>query len=147
MLKNIPEIISPDLLFILASMGHGDRLVIADEYYPAVSMTDSKRVVYQKGHRAKDIIEAIVEIMPLDVDFSESPVSFMVSDDFDKENDKLEEVHEEVIDLFIKKGLEKEKIKEIKRSDFYKIAKTSFATVSTGETGAYGCFILEKGIR
>jgi L-fucose mutarotase len=147
MLKNIPEIISPDLLFILASMGHGDRLVIADEYYPAVSMTDSKRVVYQKGHSAKDIIEAIVEIMPLDVDFSESPVSFMVSDDFDKENDKLEEVHEEVIDLFIKKGLEKEKIKEIKRSDFYKIAKTSFATVSTGETGAYGCFILEKGIR
>lgn len=30
MLKNIPHIISPDLMYCLMSMGHGDEIVIAD---------------------------------------------------------------------------------------------------------------------
>lgn len=143
MLKGIPDILSPDLLYILASMGHGDSLVIADEYYPAQTMTDSKRVVYSKGHDAKTIIEAIVKILPLDIDFCEAPIQFMVSDDY-KDIDKYLPVHEEVINSLIQGGIKKEKIKAIRRSDFYVEAKSSFATVSTGEKGAYGCFILQK---
>lgn len=145
MLKGIPDIISPDLLYILASMGHGDRLVIADEYYPAQSMTDSKRVVYTKGHDAKTIIDAIVKILPLDIDFCEAPVQYMVSDDCEVVDQYLP-VHEEVIKCLIKGDIKEEKIRPIRRSDFYLEAKSSFATVSTGEKGAYGCFILQKGL-
>lgn len=37
MLKNIPPIISPDLIKILSEMGHGDEIVIADGNFPAAS--------------------------------------------------------------------------------------------------------------
>ena len=35
MLKNISSVISPDLLWLLASMGHGDDLVLVDRNFPA----------------------------------------------------------------------------------------------------------------
>ena len=38
MLKGIPKIISPELLKVLAEMGHSDRIVIADGNFPAESM-------------------------------------------------------------------------------------------------------------
>ena len=40
MLKNIPPILSPDLLYVLANMGHGDEIIIADGNFPADSSTD-----------------------------------------------------------------------------------------------------------
>lgn len=36
MLKGVPAVISPDLLKILAEMGHGDELVIADAHFPHI---------------------------------------------------------------------------------------------------------------
>ena len=38
MLKGIPKILSPELLKVLAEMGHSDRLVISDGNFPAESM-------------------------------------------------------------------------------------------------------------
>ena|SRR5271166_4039106 len=38
MLKNISSIISPDLLWLLASMGHGDDLVLVDRNFPAIQV-------------------------------------------------------------------------------------------------------------
>ena len=35
MLKNVPEILTGDVLKILCDMGHGDELVIADANFPA----------------------------------------------------------------------------------------------------------------
>ena len=35
LLKGVPALLSPDLLHTLASMGHGDELVLADANYPA----------------------------------------------------------------------------------------------------------------
>ena len=39
MLKNIPNILSPELLKILMEMGHGDDIVIADGNFPSASIT------------------------------------------------------------------------------------------------------------
>ena len=35
MLKNIPPVLSPELLKALCEMGHGDELVIADGNFPS----------------------------------------------------------------------------------------------------------------
>ena len=35
MLKNIPKIVSPELLKTLCEMGHGDEIVIVDGNFPA----------------------------------------------------------------------------------------------------------------
>ena len=34
MLKTIPPALTPDLLWVLAAMGHGDRLAIVNANYP-----------------------------------------------------------------------------------------------------------------
>ena len=34
-LKGIPDILSPELIYALAQMGHGDELVLADANFPA----------------------------------------------------------------------------------------------------------------
>ena len=48
MLKGIPPILPPELLKILAEMGHGDELTIGDGNYPGQSLSD--RVVRLDGH-------------------------------------------------------------------------------------------------
>src|SRR5436190_14521130 len=38
MLKNLDPILTPELLFVLATMGHGDDLVVCDANFPAASI-------------------------------------------------------------------------------------------------------------
>ena len=48
MLKGIPEIITPELLRVLAEMGHTDELTIGDGNFPG--HTYGKRVIRMDGH-------------------------------------------------------------------------------------------------
>ena len=64
MLKNIPKIISPELLKIICEMGHGDRLVIADGNFPAESVGKNSVVVRADGHGASDMLDAILTLLP-----------------------------------------------------------------------------------
>ena len=47
MLKGLDPLLGPDLLHILAAMGHGDELVIADANFPAASI--ARRLVRLDG--------------------------------------------------------------------------------------------------
>ena len=38
-LKTIPRILSPELLSVLARMGHGDEIVLADANFPSASVS------------------------------------------------------------------------------------------------------------
>ena len=69
MLKGIPKCISPDLLKALADMGHGDLIVIADDFYPAVSMAKEGITINADGIGAAEMVDAILQLMPLDVDY------------------------------------------------------------------------------
>ena len=40
-LKGVPDSLTPELLFVLARMGHGDRLVLADANFPSDSVATS----------------------------------------------------------------------------------------------------------
>ena len=60
MLKNIPPILSPDLLYVLANMGHGDEIIIADGNFPADSSTD--RLIRCDGHGVPEVLEAVLEL-------------------------------------------------------------------------------------
>ena len=42
MLKGIPERIGSDLLKAMADMGHGDLMVIADDFYPTLKEMNKK---------------------------------------------------------------------------------------------------------
>ena len=64
MLKGIPSVLPPDLLKILMEMGHGDEIVIGDGNFPAASC--AARLVRCDGHTAPEILDAILQLMPLE---------------------------------------------------------------------------------
>ena len=64
MLKGIPPILGPDLLFILRSMGHGDEIAIVDANYPAANA--GPELVRMDGQSATDVLDAILTLVPLD---------------------------------------------------------------------------------
>ena len=66
MLKNIPPILSPEMLKVLCEMGHSDRIVIADANFPAESMGKNAIVLRADGHGAVELLDAILTLFPLD---------------------------------------------------------------------------------
>ena len=64
MLKNVPKLLSPDLLKVLCEMGHGDEIVIADGNFPAAS--NAKRLVRADGLGACAVLDAVLQVFPLD---------------------------------------------------------------------------------
>ena len=76
MLKNISCVISPDLLWLLASMGHGDDLVLVDRNFPAIQVakrTSTGRLIELPGLNIPQATRAILSLMPLD-HFVEDPI-------------------------------------------------------------------------
>ena len=68
MLKNIPPILSPELLKVLAEMGHGDRICIGDGNFPGASMAKPNNCVFLRadGHGVPELLDAILQVIPLD---------------------------------------------------------------------------------
>ena len=68
-LKNIPSCITPKLLFALASMGHGDEIVLADANFPAASCAKSTTVgeeIRIDSIGIPELLAAIMALLPLD---------------------------------------------------------------------------------
>ena len=138
MLKNVPSIISPELLKILMEMGHGDTIVIGDDNFPAAA--NAKRLVRLDGHGVPEILDAILKLMPLDT-YVKTPVSLM--DNGDKEN--RPPIWDEYKKIIEKNEGEKD-IELIERFAFYTRAKNAYAIIATGETAIYANVILQKGV-
>ena len=64
MLKNVPKLLSPQLLKILCEMGHGDEIVIADANFPAENY--GKRVIRADGIGGIEMLDAVLKMIPLD---------------------------------------------------------------------------------
>lgn len=140
MLKGIDPIVSPELLYVIAQMGHGDELVIADANFPAVTM--GRRVVRCDGHGVPPVLEALLKLFPLDT-FVEAPAAVMERVDKPAEAAPIWTDFQKALD-----GAEGRHItvERVKRFDFYERSKQAFAIVATGERALYGNIILKKGV-
>ena len=143
MLRNIPDCISPELLKVLHAMGHGDRIVIGDANFPATSVAKGNINIRCDGIRATEILDAILELMPLD-EFVETPV--LIMDKSEKHKDLETPVWDEFKDIVKKHNNEGENLVGfIDRFKFYEEAEKAYATISTTEKAFYACIILQKG--
>lgn len=140
MLKNIPKILSPELVKILMEMGHGDEIVIADGNFP--SETIGKRVVRCDGHGVPELLDAIMKLFPLDT-YTEKPVMLM---EVVKGDPVVPTIWDEYKEIINKYEPENCKIEMIERFTFYERAKTAYAVVATGEEAIYANIILKKGV-
>ncbi len=138
MLKNIPSVLSPELLKILMEMGHGDTIVIGDGTFPAAA--NAQRLVRLDGHGVPEILDAILKLMPLDT-YVPNPVSLM--DNGDSEN---RPPIWETYDKIVEKNEGKKEFRLVERFQFYTEAKKAYAIVATGETAIYANVILQKGV-
>lgn len=140
MLRNIPAILSPDLLYTIAAMGHGDDIVIADANFPSKSM--GKLCIHLPGITATDMLEAILKLLPLDTFVPDPATTMQVVG----EPDTVPEIVSEFQTIIEKTADNPAKITGVERFDFYDRAKSAFVVVQTGETRLYGNIILKKGV-
>jgi len=139
MLKGIDPILSPDLLNVLAEMGHGDELAIVDANFPAVTM--ARRLVRTHAP-APRVLEAVLGLLPLD-DFVDAPLTVMeVVGSPDEIPDTVREF-QVVADAAEGKPV---RMARIDRFAFYERTRAAFAVIATGEERLYGCVLSTKGV-
>ena len=143
MLKNIPPILSPELLKVLCEMGHGDRIVIADGNFPSESVGKGNIVIRCDGHGVPELLEAILFLFPLDT-YVDKPVSLMAVTPGDPAGTAIWERYFDLIETRDPRG--KNAVQKIERFAFYEEAKKAYAVVATGEKALYANMILQKGV-
>lgn len=143
MLKGIPKILSPELLKVLCEMGHSDRIVIGDGNFPAESMGKDAIVIRMDGHGACEVLEAILQVFPLDT-YVEKPVSLMQVMPGDKVETPIWAEYEKKVAAADERG--GNAIGQIERFAFYEEAKKAYAIIATGESALYANVMLQKGV-
>ena len=144
MLININPILSPELLFHLRSMGHGEKLILADANFPSNSAND--RVIRLDGVNIQNAAKAILSVFPLDSFIASQGGSPALRMEVDNKPDELTDTHKEFIEVVKKVSGENWKVGSISRQDFYEEAKKAFCIVATTDARPFGCFVLTKGV-
>lgn len=140
MLKGIAPCISPELLKVLAEMGHGDELVLADAHFPGHTFA-SRQVLRADGLTVATLLRGILPLFELDA--YAPPLVMMAVVPGDLLDPKVEEDYLTAIRLSTPTAPAPERID---RFAFYERAKSAYAIVMTGETRKYGNIILKKGV-
>lgn len=137
MLKGIDPIVGPDLLALLARMGHGDVLAVVDRNYPAYA---AGVAVVELPVDLPRALGAILSLMPVDA-FTEHPVRHMLTDD-GEDGPALADVRA-VVD-----GAEGREVGVlgVDRHDFYPAARACAGVVRTVEDRPFACVMVAKGI-
>ena len=138
MLKNIPKIISPELIKVLCEMAHGDEIVIADGNFPAAAY--AKNLIRSDGIGATQILDAVLKLIPLD-QYDKNNFILMQKCEGDNADTSLWEEYKTIL-----KKYEPEAVVSFEeRFDYYERAKKAYAIIATGEEKQYANIILEKG--
>ncbi|WP_319531479.1 RbsD/FucU domain-containing protein [uncultured Cohaesibacter sp.] len=144
MLRTINPLLSPDLLHILASMGHGSDLVIADANFPGAQFAEETgcRYVRLDGIPATDILSAVLGLMPLD-DFIDDPAVVMEVVGNPTEIPPVVAAFQTIVNDVADNPAT---LSKLERFAFYDKARKAYAIVQSGETRLYGNIIVTKGV-
>jgi L-fucose mutarotase len=161
MLKGIPAILSPELLKVLAEMGHGDELVIADGNFPAAAV--ARRLLRADGHGVPELLDAVLGLFPLD-SFVERPAALMavVRNPAGPEGGTPgaappaagrsetapadPPIWAEYRKIIRRHEPEFKDFELVERFAFYDRAREAYAVLATGEGALYANVILKKGV-
>ena len=139
MLKGIHPAMSPELLKVLAEMGHGDEIVLADAHFPGHSFND--RVLRADGVEITTLLDGILPLFELDS--YDDPLVMMQVVEGDSLDPSVESSYRDEIQKHVSDAPE---VIRIGRFEFYDRAEKAAAVVMTGETAKYGNIILKKGV-
>jgi L-fucose mutarotase len=139
MLKGIHPLLHADLLHVLASMGHGDELVIADANFPSASV--GKRLVQMPAQTSAAALDAILTLFPIDPAATPGAFTMKVPGD-------AAELLEPTRDFaaVLSRHLPPVTTGSLERHEFYARARNAFAVVRTAELRRFGNILLVKGV-
>ena len=140
MLINVNPLISPEILQLIRSMGHGDKFVLSDANFPSYS--HANKLFRMDGLNIPQAAEALLSHFPLD-SFIPNPVERM---EIDGKPNEINEVHQDLIDTVKKVSGDNWKVGSVERQKFYIEAKKAMAVITTSDTRPYGCFMFTKGV-
>lgn len=143
MLKGIDPILFPDLLKLLAEMGHDEALLLADANFTAMSLGAGKPILRLPGISMVRAVQAVSSVLPLAVDVP-SPVAYMQVSN--TEPPYRSAMQREVMEILQPCMLPTQTAEPIERYAFYERVKKAYAIVVTGEAQPFGNIILRKGV-
>jgi len=144
MLKGIDPMLTPEPLKVLAEMGHGDEVVVADANFTALSLARGKPVLRLPGAGVLRTCVAVLSVLPLDESIAR-PVAYMqVSDTPSRYRSALQ--RDVIAALQARRDAQSEQCEAIERFAFYERVAGAFAIVQTGEMQPYANFLFTKGV-
>ena len=140
MLINVNPLISPEILQLIRSMGHGDKFVLSDANFPSYS--HANKLYRMDGLNVPQAAEALLTHFPLD-SFIPHPVERM---EIDGKPEEVNNVHQDLIDTVKKVSGANWKVGSVERQKFYVEARKAMAVITTSDTRPYGCFMFTEGV-
>jgi L-fucose mutarotase len=142
MLKGLSPLLSPEILYLIARMGHGDDLAILDGNHPAEKIaegTTSGDLVRCPGVAVDAMLEAVLTLLPID-DFTPDPVRFMQPVGGGATPEAVADLQRVArasgyTGAFV----------DIERYAFYEAARGSFGVIHCGDPRFYGNVLVRKG--
>ena len=139
MLIGIPAILGPELLFTLRSMGHGDEIALVDANYPA--QEHARRLVRADGHGVPALLDALLEVTPVDDFVPQALFRATVKGD----PDLTDPVHDDIIAVCARRAPDFAVVPLVGDA-FYTRVRQAHTVVATGEPRLYGNVIVRKGV-
>jgi L-fucose mutarotase len=138
MLKSLDPLLTPELLAMLARMGHGDVIAVVDRNYPAAA--SGRPVIELPGVDGTAALRAILQMLPVDT-FQDPAAWHMLADD----GSPGPAVHS------VQKVLDEAEGRPVSfagmaRQRFYERTPQAMGVVRTGDDRPYACFLIAKGV-
>lgn len=142
MLKHIPALLTPDALHALASLGHGDDLVIVDAHFPAarVAARGGARLIELPGSDAPAVLQAVLALLPVD-DVEPDPArSMAVVGDASGVPPPVQAFSAQLQAAGLRAPV------ALERHAFYSAAAQAYAILRSGEQRPYGNLLIRTGV-
>ena len=139
MLKGISPCLSPELLKVLAEMGHGDEIILADAHFPGHSV--NSRTLRADGLSVAQLLGAIIPLFELDS--YADPLVMMQPVEGDELDLAVERDYMAAIRAHSPGAPDP---KRIDRFAFYERSRYAYAVVMSGDVRKYGNVLLKKGV-
>jgi L-fucose mutarotase len=141
MLKGIDPLLSPELLKVLAEMGHGDVVVVVDANFTATTLGQGKPVIRLPGVGLQRACAAVLSVLPLGT-AAERPVAFMKVSDTSA--GYVSPLQRAVIEQCV--AADAQQCEAVERFAFYERVRQAYAIVQTGEMQPFANFLFKKGV-
>jgi len=144
MLKGLDPLLTPELLKVLAEMGHGDAIVIADANFTATTLGVGKPLIRLPGVGVLRAAQAVLSLLPLDAAVDQPATYMQVSGTPEGYRSALQ--RDVIAQLGAAGFAQPAQFEAVERFAFYDRVRAAYAIVHTGEMQPFANFIFKKGV-